>query len=120
MKFFVQIVCIMILCGTAGATSAMTEFEVSGILKWSILIPLIFIGMWVGEKIYVKVSKQNSLLANLVLTFFIFGGLLFFADIFYDQKSGDKALAICGNGNVKSVSTKGYFKRDIVCFNNAD
>jgi len=44
------------------------------------------------------------------------GFLFFVGDIFYDTKSGDAAILKCGEGKVKSVSTKGFFQRDISCF----
>jgi hypothetical protein len=34
----------------------------------------------------------------------------------YDSDFGETALEQCGEGNVKSVSTKGYFKKNVVCF----
>lgn len=63
-------------------------------------------------------SEQKSTktkFIKIIIMLFIVGLLIHLADIFYDRKSGEIALNECGDGNVKSVSTKGYFKRDISC-----
>lgn len=63
-------------------------------------------------------SEQKSTktkFIKIITTLFIVGLLIHVADIFYDRQSGEVALNECGDGNVKSVSTKGYFKRDISC-----
>jgi hypothetical protein len=64
-------------------------------------------------------QNKGKGLTKLFIAVIVVGALIFIGDIFYDKKSGEKALALCGEGNVKAVITKGFFKREIACINNA-
>lgn len=61
-----------------------------------------------------KSVKAKSI--KIITTLLSIGLLFYLGDIFYDMTSGEVALKECGEGNVKAVSTKGFFKREISCF----
>lgn len=58
----------------------------------------------------------NAKSFKIIISLFSIGVMFHLGDIFFDMTSGEVALQECGEGNVKAVSTKGYFKHDISCF----
>lgn len=57
--------------------------------------------------------KHGLMTAGLVLIM----GSIYLGDVYYDtQLTPNAAIAKCGQGNVQTVITSGFYKREVTCF----